>query len=169
MRTETQKHLDLLSEAHGHATDYRLHKILAVSKTAVSNWRAGKGGFADSTAIRVAELLQIDAAELLAKLAAERAKTDGEKKLWLNAARRLQRTAAAFTIAVIAAAAAHTNSANASTHPSAGPAHLATRYIMTNVRRETRGAAPLAAVTIDRQLFADTSSRMRMRRMGSTK
>lgn len=100
MPTETVKILDRLNKELS-VTDYRLHQVLEVSKSAVSNWRVGKGSFSDTTALKIAELLNENPSYLLALAAAERATDEAAQKAWASLARRLQRSAAAALLCVV--------------------------------------------------------------------
>lgn len=55
------------------ASDYRIAKILGMTKGAVSTWRSGRARIGDDTALKVAEILGLDVQFVLASLAAERA------------------------------------------------------------------------------------------------
>jgi plasmid maintenance system antidote protein VapI len=108
MASETLKILDRLSKKladdDGYAaSDYRIAKVLMVSRTTVSNWRVGKGSFSDATALKVAEILGENPGYMLALAAAERATSETERKAWATAAKHLQRSAAAVLMVVFIA------------------------------------------------------------------
>lgn len=83
------------------ATDYRISKLLNVSTAATTRWRSGKGTFDDTTAIRVAQLLELDPAEVVADMHAERAKDEQVRDLWQRMAKQFHRAAAVGGVAVI--------------------------------------------------------------------
>lgn len=66
----------------GISSDYALAKLLGVTKVTISHYQNGKTLIGDATAIRVAELLDLDPAFVVACIHAERAKHEGEKRLW---------------------------------------------------------------------------------------
>ena len=63
-------------------------------------WRTGKGTFNDSTAIKVAKLLETEPAQIIAAVHAERAKNEQEKAIWKDIYERLGGMAAAVLLAV---------------------------------------------------------------------
>jgi transcriptional regulator with XRE-family HTH domain len=93
MRNATNRYLDRLSEAfpwEGRpATDYRISKMLGVSHGAVSRWRADGGGFDVKTCWKVAELLKIEPAEVIAAVEKDRAKNDSDRDFWGGQLRRM--------------------------------------------------------------------------------
>lgn len=64
------------------ATDYRVAKQLEVTTQSVSKWRTGKAGFDDTTAIRVADLLDMEREYVLACVHFERAKASNVRDTW---------------------------------------------------------------------------------------
>jgi len=78
----TIQFLDALKARHCGASDYAISKILGVTQQTVSRYRVGKDFLGDSTAIRVAKLLEIDPAYVVACAHAERAKAEDEKAVW---------------------------------------------------------------------------------------
>ena len=62
------------------ASDYRIAKLLGITRASVSRFRTGKGSFCDETAIRAAELLGIEPLKVIAAANAERSKD--EKNPW---------------------------------------------------------------------------------------
>jgi len=78
-------------------TDYALHKALGISQQAVSMYMTGKRIINDDTALRLAEMLGIDASVIIAQANYER--TDGKnKKLWKDYIEKLGGIAASFLI-----------------------------------------------------------------------
>lgn len=62
----TIEFLDELKAKHGGISDYAIAPMLGVTRGAVSKYRVGKDYLGDATAIRVAELLEIDPAIIIA-------------------------------------------------------------------------------------------------------
>ncbi len=81
--------LDELSAKHGDASDYRLAKILKVTKSAVSRYRGGGAFFSDEIAMRVAADLNLEPGYVLACVHAERAKQPAIKAVWEDLAIRV--------------------------------------------------------------------------------
>lgn len=96
----TLQFLDAVKTRHGLTSDYSLAPILGVTRSAVSKFRSGKDFLGDSTALRVAELLEIDAGIVLAAVHRERAKTESEKAAWKAIIEKLGGIAAALLISV---------------------------------------------------------------------
>jgi transcriptional regulator with XRE-family HTH domain len=80
--TASNRYLDRLAAQLGGASDYRLAKVLGVAHGAVSRYRAGDGQFDVRVAWRCAELLGIDAKEIIAAVQLERAKTEKDRAFW---------------------------------------------------------------------------------------
>lgn len=122
--------LDSVKIKHGLASDYALAKKLGVSQPAVTKYRVHGQTMDDRACLKVAELLEIDAATVLACVHAERAKTEAEKTAWKLIYERLGGIAASVLIATLLSAA-----------PSA-PAKADSRnvshtvYIMSNRKRK---------------------------------
>lgn len=96
----TNRTLDALMARYAIKSDYGLAKLIGVTPGSVSNWRKEKSQMADGPALKVAELLDIDGGELLAKLQEERAEDEDTKKAWRQIAGRLRKTAAVVTIGI---------------------------------------------------------------------
>lgn len=58
------EYLDAIKARHGIDTDYKLMKLSGFSKQTISRWRTGKGHFDEESCLRVADLLDIDPAEV---------------------------------------------------------------------------------------------------------
>lgn len=97
---DTIAFIDAIKTKRGGISDYQLAKVLGVSQQTVSRYRVGKDFLGDSTAIRVAELLEIDSGIVIAAVHAERAKTDAEKAAWKAILEKLGGIAAALFISV---------------------------------------------------------------------
>jgi transcriptional regulator with XRE-family HTH domain len=70
-------------------TYYRLAKVLGVSRQAMTKYRQGAGTFEDAVALRVAELLGLDAGYLLACMSAERESRPAVRQVWEKVAEGL--------------------------------------------------------------------------------
>jgi len=104
----TIEFLDAVKTKTGAASDYALAPILGVTRSAVSKYRNGIDYLGDSTAMRVAEILEIEPASVLAAVHAERAKTAEEKAVWKFIYEKLGGIAAGALIALTATSAAPT-------------------------------------------------------------
>lgn len=85
----TQTAIELLREKYDNCTDYRLAKILGVSRQTVMKWRDGIHSVDDKNAIKFADLLSIDGHYLLSCIQAERANkssNDTAAKMWSDIA-----------------------------------------------------------------------------------
>lgn len=98
----TIEFLDELKARKGGASDYAIAKILGVTQQTISRYRVGKDYLGDSTAIRVAELLEIRPAIIISAVHAERAKSDQEKAVWRDIFEKLGGLAASVVIGVAA-------------------------------------------------------------------
>lgn len=91
--------VELLDQARavcGGISDYELAKRLQLTRSAVSKLRTGKAFLGEETAVKIAELVGLDAGYVLSCIAAERAKRTAVKKAWSRAAAKL---AGAVTVA----------------------------------------------------------------------
>lgn len=112
--------LDAIKARHGNATDYKLAKLLGVSRQQVSNYYnpARHDSLSEEGAIVAANLLGVDAALLIAAIHAEKAKSEGARNVWKDIVERLGGVAACVLIA--AGLGAEPSPAHAS-QPEAGP------------------------------------------------
>jgi len=94
----TLQFLEAVKARHGLPSDYALAKKLGLSPQAISMQKKRSGTMDDSTALRVAELLEIDAGIVLAAVHRERAKTESEKAAWKAIIEKLGGIAAALLI-----------------------------------------------------------------------
>lgn len=102
----TNQYLDAIMERHSIRSDYALAKFLGVRQQTVSRYRLNKNGLDDAVAVRVAEALQKDPAEVLADIHAERAKDDSVRAVWQRLAKLARSSAhsiAALSLAVFVA------------------------------------------------------------------
>lgn len=96
----TIEFLDALKAKHGGISDYAIAPMLGITRGAVSKYRVGKDYLGDSTAIRVAELLEIDPAIVIASVHAERSKSEKEKAVWREILEKLGGVAASVVIGI---------------------------------------------------------------------
>jgi hypothetical protein len=81
--------LNDLRAAHGLTSDYQLAKLFGCRQQTISNYRTGKTAFDEAAAVRVAELLNVRPAYVLACVAAERSKNAPARAAWTEAAEAL--------------------------------------------------------------------------------
>ncbi len=86
----------------GELSDYRVSKLLGIKPQSVSVYRTKGGTLDDTTALKVAELLDLDPAEVLANMHAERAKDEKVRKIWEALAEHLHSAAAGVMLAILA-------------------------------------------------------------------
>lgn len=98
----TIEFLDELKARKGGISDYAVAKILGVTQQTISKYRVGKDYLGDSTAIRVAQLLEIDPAIIIASVHAERSKSEQEKAVWREIFEKLGGVAASVVIGIAA-------------------------------------------------------------------
>lgn len=96
----TKDYLEAVKAKTGAASDYALAPILGLTKQQISVYRNNKGFLGDETAIKVAEILEIDAAIVAAAVHAERAKSDQEKAMWTSMWEKLGGVAASLVVAL---------------------------------------------------------------------
>ena len=96
----TPQLIDQLKEKHGLRSDYAVAKMLGISTQRLSNYRTGRNRFDDLMAYKVAELLELDPAEVIAQINMERAKRPEERKAWKEILERLGSAAAVVTLGV---------------------------------------------------------------------
>lgn len=63
-------------------SDYAVAKALCVTRAAVSSYRNGRTYLDDLTAVRVAEILEINPMEVIAAANSERAKSEDARRVW---------------------------------------------------------------------------------------
>ena len=100
----TIEFLDSVKVKYGLVSDYALAKRLGVSQPTVSTYRTKRLKMEDRVCLRVAELLDIYPAIVLACVHSERAKTDAEKSAWKLIYERLGGIAASVLVATILSA-----------------------------------------------------------------
>ncbi|MEJ0006629.1 MAG: hypothetical protein WDM77_09790 [Steroidobacteraceae bacterium] len=117
----TNQLLDALSAKYENATDYRLSKLLNTSTSAVTAYRKGRRIMSAAFAVKLAVLLNWDAAYTVACVEHERAQADSRLEstgevlaVWDKIAEQFKPAAALVLIAALACF-AHSESAQAST------------------------------------------------------
>ncbi len=91
--------LDRYAAAKGGVSDYRVAQLLAVHQTTVSKWRTGVKRMSEANALKIAVETGLDAIEVLASIAEERADDEEVKKVW----KRVAANSAGALVAVAAA------------------------------------------------------------------
>ena len=76
--------IDKLKDAHGWESDYRVAKELGVRPQTVSNYRTRDSTLDDQMAMKVAQLLGLNPALVMADQAAERTKDEGVRSAWTS-------------------------------------------------------------------------------------
>jgi len=82
-------------------SNYALAKLMGQTDTAVARWMHGKNTLSDETAVKVAELLEIEPSFIMACIAAERSKNPAVKKAWAWTAEHLGGLAAALALVAV--------------------------------------------------------------------
>lgn len=100
MRTTLEFISDIKSK-YGIESDYAAAKLLGVTKTTMSHYRNGKGLLGDDSAMKIAQLLELDPGYVLACIAAERSKQPEVKAAWKHTAEMLYGLAAVFTFLAV--------------------------------------------------------------------
>lgn len=73
----------------GPVSDYRVAQVLGIKQPTISEIRRGKTTLGAPTLVKIAEVLRVPAAWLLACVQAERAQNEGLRRLWTEAAYKL--------------------------------------------------------------------------------
>lgn len=139
---------------YGITSNYALAKLMGQTDTAVARWMHGKNTLSDETAVKVAELLEIEPSFIMACIAAERSKDAKVKAAWKHTAEVLYGLAAVLAVLAVLPFGADIMSAPALlgdhgslaligfTLPSTSP----TLYIMSNrTRNKIKALAKQAA------------------------
>lgn len=97
----TVEFLDAVKAKTGLPSDYAIAPVLGVTRSAVSKYRNGKDFLGEETALRVAHILDLEPAAVLAAIQAEKAKTDEGKAAWKLIYEKLGGIAASVAMAAI--------------------------------------------------------------------
>lgn len=100
----TVEFLNAVKTKHNLPSDGRLAIMLGLTRASISRFQQGKDFLGDDTAMKVADLLDIDPAYIVACVHAERAKPAKEKALWNRIAALSSGIAATALLAVILSA-----------------------------------------------------------------
>ena len=95
---KTSEYLDQLRKKFELTSDYQVAKKLGCSRTRVSNYRTGAHFFDDAMCIKIASLLELPEALILADIQAERSKADDVKHAWEKIADHFRKSAAAVVL-----------------------------------------------------------------------
>lgn len=98
MPNASNRYLDRLAASMGGVTDYRLAKVLDVGHSRISNYRNGRSTLDTAICWKIAELLGIDARQIIAEVEADRAKDEAGRRVWLGRLSALGGKAAAVAI-----------------------------------------------------------------------
>lgn len=98
----TNDFLDSVKEKHRLGSDYALAGCLGITRSMVSAYRTGKRMLGDGTAVRVAELLEVDPGYVLASIEAERTHNAAARKAWENLAELVKRHGVAAGLLLLA-------------------------------------------------------------------
>ena len=127
-------------------SDYALAKALRITKSGVSQLQAGKVYLSDDTAVAVAELLDIDPAEVMLSAHFEREKSGPVRAVWEQLFRRLG--GAAVVVAAIGG-----GSLPAPAEAAAKPASEPAVCIMSNRRRPRKSSLFQTATAMLEAIF----------------
>jgi len=97
----TVEFLDAVKKKHGLTSDYQLAGKLGLSRAAISRFQQGKDFLGDETAIKVADLLDLDPSYVAACIHSERAKQPAVKAMWKHTAEMLYGLAAVLALVAI--------------------------------------------------------------------
>ena len=101
---KTTQYLDAIKKRHNLPSDYALQKVLPVGKQAISRYRKKHGFFDDEVCKAVAECLDLDPAQVIADIHAERTNDKELKAIWKRIAASFSRAACVILMAYTAAA-----------------------------------------------------------------
>ena len=99
MRT-CNEYLDACKSALGLDSDYALAHALGITRQSVSNIRNNRRTFDNLTAFRVADVLKIDPAAVIATAQYERTGNKNERAVWLGIVEKFGGLAACFALGV---------------------------------------------------------------------
>ncbi|MFJ2992873.1 DUF3693 domain-containing protein [Pandoraea sp. NPDC087047] len=93
------EYLDAVKARLNLRSDDAASRVLGVTPSAVSKYRVGRAHFDDDICVRVADILGIDALQVIAAANYERARTDVGRAIWAGLAQRLASHALGATLA----------------------------------------------------------------------
>lgn len=74
--------LDKAKEKQKIETDYKLAKLIGIETSGIANLRRRDKGMDNYTAIRIAEILEIDMLKVIIDMELQKAKNDSKKEYW---------------------------------------------------------------------------------------
>jgi len=80
----TREYLIEVKKKNNLSSDYALAKLLGTTRSAISFYMKGERIMDDTTCLKVAEALNLNPLEIIARANAERARTDEEAKQWIH-------------------------------------------------------------------------------------
>jgi len=87
---KTPSYLNAAKKKLGITSDYALAARLGLTRSAISQLQAGRSGMSDETGIKIAEILEINPAQVMLDLAMERARTPETQAIWSGLMNKLQ-------------------------------------------------------------------------------
>lgn len=78
----TVDYLDAVKAARKITSDYALAKVLGITQSTISGYRAGRSRIDDDVALTIAEILGVHPLQVIAAANAERAKTPEQRARW---------------------------------------------------------------------------------------
>lgn len=99
----TADFLDELQKKLAVNSDYAVGKLLGIHRQQLSHYRLLKGAFDDAMCLRVAEILELDSAYVMACMHYQRAKAPEVKRAWAHAAEVLYGLAACLMLVALPA------------------------------------------------------------------
>jgi DNA-binding transcriptional regulator YdaS (Cro superfamily) len=117
---DCKSYLAAISERHHVRSDYMLAKLLHVSRVSVSQYQTGISVPSPLTCYRIADLLQIDPARVVADLEFEKAMRAGkadQAQVWQDWAERLSGTTAAAVLSLLLAGSPSPSQATSGVNP----------------------------------------------------
>lgn len=78
----TIEYLDAVKAARQITSDYALAKVLGITQSTISGYRAGRSRIDDDVALTIAEILGVHPLQVIAAANAERAKTPEQRARW---------------------------------------------------------------------------------------
>lgn len=97
----TNQLLDRIKEKHGLQSDYALAKMIGMSRERISRYRNTNGELGDDAALKVAELLGLDPAYVLACMNHQRTKSEAARAVWERLADFVKHHGAAAAILLL--------------------------------------------------------------------
>lgn len=133
----TVEYLDAVKIRLDLPSDYAAAKALGVTRAAVSKYRLGHASFDDTTALRVAEILEIQPFEVIAAANVERARDTETRSLWERAWGKAvgATVAATLTVCAVGLSVAPTPSQAAQNTGSGASLYLMSNYVLERTMR----------------------------------